>query len=318
MPEADDSKTGLASPVSERVARGSASYGAARAIDIRHARSTACAHIDALERSCERVVQPVLGQHMVWRRVGSGPVLVLLHGGHGSWLHWVRVIPLLASRFCLWMPDMPGYGESTLTPDGGIDTLVVQLRQSLDALLGARTPVILAGFSFGGLVAAQLAAGRARVQRLALLGPAGHGGARRQRVAPLPWRGLDPDRDPVAWADRMQHNLLAQMLNSEAAVDSLAMEIHWRSCLSTRFHSKPFSRSAGLDAALRACPGDVLELWGEHDVTATPSERAGDACRHRHIIKKSGHWLMHEAPGPTAIWIACGGDFCGDTPVHAC
>lgn len=296
---------------------------AALALGIRQARARACAHIDALERSCERVVQPVLGQHMVWRRVGTGPVLVLLHGGHGCWLHWARVIPLLAPRFCVWIPDMPGYGASTLTPDGGLDGLVDLLRRSLDALLGAQTPIMLAGFSFGGLVAAHLAATRARIRRLVLLGPAGHGGQRRQRVSPLPWRGLDPERDPVAWADRMQHNLLAQMLHGKAAVDGLAMEIQWRSCLDTRFHSKPFSRSAGLDAALRAGPDDVLELWGEHDVTATPGERAGEARQggagqQRHIIHGSGHWLMQEAPGPTAGWIACGADGSRDTPARAC
>jgi 2-hydroxy-6-oxonona-2,4-dienedioate hydrolase len=268
-------------------------------------RAAACAQIAALESLCERIEQPILDRHLVWHKVGKGPSLVLLHGGHGSWLHWARVIPELSSRFCLYVPDMPGFGASTLTPSGGLDELVTQLRLGLDALLGAQTPVLLGGFSFGGLVAAQLAAQREQVQRLVLIGPAGHGGPRRQSASPKPWRDLDPDADPVGWAQRMRHNLLAQMLHNEAAVDGLAMEIQWRSCLQTRFRSKPFSRSSALAPALQAYPGATLELWAEHDVTATPhamEERTapGGAARTRQIVGGSGHWLMHERPEQTA------------------
>ena len=268
-------------------------------------RATACAEIAALESVCERIAQPVLGHHVVWRRVGSGPPLVLLHGGHGSWLHWARVIPELSSSFSLWMPDMPGYGETTLTPTGGLTELVAQLRQCLDALLGAHTPILLGGFSFGGLVSAQLAAQREHVQRLVLIGPAGHGGPRRQTVSPMPWRHLDPDHDPVQWANRMRHNLLAQMLHSEAAVDALAMEIQWRGCLNTRFRSKPFSRSAALAPALGRYPGEVLTLWAEHDVTAVPHDMTDGvapdgAPRRQRVVGGAGHWLMHESPSTTA------------------
>ena len=268
-------------------------------------RAAAFAQIAALESACERISQPILGHHMVWRRLGSGPDLVLLHGGHGSWLHWARVIPELSSRFSLWMPDLPGYGETTLTPTGGLAELVAQLRQSLDALLGDHTPILLAGFSFGGLVSAQLAAQRGHVERLVLIGPAGHGGPRRQTVSPLPWRDLDPDADPVGWANRMRHNLLAQMLHNEAAVDRLAMEIQWRSCLNTRFRSKPFSRSAALALALGRYPGEALTIWGEHDVTSSPQDMVDDrapdgAARQRLIVGGVGHWLMHECPATTA------------------
>lgn len=269
-------------------------------------RAAAGAQIAALESACERIVQPMLGQHLVWRRVGSGPPLVLLHGGHGSWLHWARLIPGLSPSFSLWMPDMPGYGETTLTPSGGLTELVDQLRQSLDALLGAHTPILLGGFSFGGLVSAQLAAQRGQVERLVLIGPAGHGGPRRQTVSPLPWRDLDPVADPVGWANRMRHNLLAQMLHAEAAVDALALEIQWRGCLNTRFRSKPFSRSAALAPALSRYPGEVLTIWGEHDVTAVPRDMADGVrpqgvSRRQRVVGGAGHWLMHESPAATAL-----------------
>jgi pimeloyl-ACP methyl ester carboxylesterase len=44
---------------------------------------------------------------------GAGRPLVLVHGGHGSWLHWVRNIEALSAKRTLWIPDLPGYGDSS-------------------------------------------------------------------------------------------------------------------------------------------------------------------------------------------------------------
>ena len=104
----------------------------------------------------------------------------------------------------------------------------------------------------------------------------------------------------------MRHNLLAQMLHSENAVDALALEIQWRGCLNTRFRSKPFSRSAALAPALDRCPGEVLTTWGEHDVTAVPRDKADGvaslcALRRQRVVGGAGHWLMHERPAATAL-----------------
>ncbi|MCZ7171544.1 hypothetical protein NK326_24450, partial [Salmonella enterica] len=63
-----------------------------------------------------------------------------------------------------------------------LDRLVGTVIATLDRLVGVDATVSLAGFSFGGLVAAQVAARRRGTARLALLGPAGHGGTRRQRM----------------------------------------------------------------------------------------------------------------------------------------
>ena len=95
----------------------------------------------------------VAGTEVCWRRFGTGPVLVLLHGGHGSWLHWVRNIEVLAGRFTVWVPDMPGYGDSgAVPPPGDLAAVLRAMVASLDALIGSATPIRLAGFAFGGLV----------------------------------------------------------------------------------------------------------------------------------------------------------------------
>jgi 2-hydroxy-6-oxonona-2,4-dienedioate hydrolase len=273
------------------------------------------ASLTALEAHCERVEQHLTTGSLVWRRMGNGPPLLLLHGGHGNWLHWARTLPELSQYFTLWLPDMPGYGESTVTPQDGIDSLVDMLHQGLDQLIGAGSEVLLAGFSFGGLVAASLAARRAGISRLVLVGPAGHGGPRRPRQPLLPWKDLDPVLNAAEWRERMQHNLLAHMLCDEASVSELAVEIHTRGAMQTRFHSKRFSRSPLLAAALDRADIPVLVICGEHDVTLDPAPLQHTLCEghaHRtfHTLPGVGHWAMFEDPATVTArmvpWLKAG------------
>ncbi|TAK66484.1 MAG: alpha/beta fold hydrolase, partial [Betaproteobacteria bacterium] len=61
---------------------------------------------------------------MVWRRWGQGRPVVLLHGGAGSWLHWIKNIDALARSRAVWAPDIPGFGDSDLPADNlDADTL---------------------------------------------------------------------------------------------------------------------------------------------------------------------------------------------------
>jgi pimeloyl-ACP methyl ester carboxylesterase len=240
------------------------------------------------------------GGHVAWRRFGDGgPPLVLLHGGHGSWLHWVRNVEALAGRFTVWVPDLPGYGDSDAPVAPTLDALVAATVSTLDTVVGEGTPVALAGFSFGGLVAAHVAARRGRVARLALLGPAGHGGVRRPRAAQQSWRETAEAADAAALAEVMRHNLLAHMLHDAAAVDALALRVHTDACLRTRFHSKRISRAGGLADALDRHRGPLLLAWGEHDVTAEPHEALrglveGRPERRGCVVPGAGHWVQYE------------------------
>jgi pimeloyl-ACP methyl ester carboxylesterase len=149
--------------------------------------------------------------HVAWRHLGDGPPLVLMHGGHGAWLHWARNIDALARHFGVWVVDLPGYGDSSVPSAPTLESLLDATQPTLDALLGARTPIALAGFSFGGLVAAQLAARRGAVRALGLLGPAGHGGPRRPQGELRSWREAWAQRDDTALREVMRHNLQLHM-----------------------------------------------------------------------------------------------------------
>ena len=240
-----------------------------------------------LTRRVQRHDLPFDGGHVIWRCLGEGPPLVLLHGGHGSWAHWVRNVDALSRRFKVCVPDLPGYGDSSAPASPTLAALLEATRETLDTLVGAATPIALTGFSFGGLVAARLAVQRGSVSALALLGPAGHGGPRRPRGDLRSWREAQASNDPAGLRRIMRHNLQLHMLASPA--DDQALAIHTQACLRTRFHSKSISRAGGLADSLRVLTCPVLLAWGEHDVTATPGA-AGPRCWLRRVaVHRSGY-----------------------------
>ncbi|HWS16887.1 MAG TPA: alpha/beta fold hydrolase, partial [Candidatus Elarobacter sp.] len=48
---------------------------------------------------------------------GKGPAVVLIHGYAETSLMWKPIIPLLAERFTVIAPDLPGIGDSSIPAD---------------------------------------------------------------------------------------------------------------------------------------------------------------------------------------------------------
>jgi pimeloyl-ACP methyl ester carboxylesterase len=246
------------------------------------------------------------GVRVRWRRFGPAdggahPPLVLLHGGHGSWMHWLRNAEALSAERALWLPDMPGFNDSGTPPPPAPDEhplapSLAALAGSLDALIGAGTPIDLGGFSFGGVVASQFALHRRAVRRMLLVGSGGHGTMRRMAVEMINWR-LAQDREAERAA--LLHNLGALMLHDMSRADPLAFEIHDIACHGTRFRSKEVSRRGGLQVALAEIPGPKLFLWGEFDVTADSRALvarlvAEGPQREGAVVDGAWHWVQYE------------------------
>lgn len=253
-----------------------------------------------LENQGNQHVTSHSGTRVRWRRWGAGPDIVLIHGGHGSWMHWSRNVQALASNFTVWVPDMPGFGDSDALEGPAHDPnrferLADALGNGLRQLpLSCDTPGI-AGFSFGGIVAARLASTEGNIHRLALLGTAGHGGTRRQIADLLNWRQVQGD---ARWQAHAQ-NLNLLMLHDPMSMDAEALYLHALASGSTRFRSKAISRSAPLPQILSHYHGDLLLIWGEHDVTAVPAEIGQALLKGRHrcelrIVPNAGHWVQYE------------------------
>ena len=88
-------------------------------------------------------------QRIAYRAAGSGPPLLLLHGGLVDGRVWQREVDVLSDDFQVVAWDAPGCGGSSdPRPDAGIDDYADSVAMLVDALeLG---PVHLLGHSFGG------------------------------------------------------------------------------------------------------------------------------------------------------------------------
>lgn len=260
----------------------------------------------AMLRTASRLETPCGDGAMVWhswgqatRRPGLAP-LVLLHGGSGSWMHWLRNIPALAAsgRWVL-VPDLPGFGDSAAPLRGtDADVLPEPVEQGL-ALLAGDAACDLVGFSFGGMVAGFLAERfPARAARVVLVGAPGLGVAPEKAIRLRAWRHITgaAQRDEIH-----RHNLAALMLYREDAIDELALRLHIANVLRDRMKGRSLARTDALAQSLARLRCPVWAIYGEEDALyrgkldalAAALARAAD-FRGLALVEGAGHWLQFE------------------------
>lgn len=267
--------------------------------------------VQRLQAAAQQVMTPMASGQMHWHLWDAAPhvvnaaPLVLLHGGSGSWTHWLHNIEALrAAGYRLYLPDLPGFGASDVPPGGAQDAqaMLAPLQQALAQLLGAQA-FDLVGFSFGGLLAGLLAAAQPQqVRRLVLVGAPGMGVASGQRIALRGWRHRS-SREEQLHIHRA--NLAALMLHDPARIDdaTLALQIH--NVERDRLPRRRLAAGDSLAQALRAVPCPVAAICGAHDALF-----AGDAlqrldralhasaadCRGLEVLAAAGHWVQYEQP----------------------
>jgi len=188
---------------------------------------------------------------MVWHEWGEGPTVVLLHGGYGSWTHWIRNIDALAAEHRVVAADLPGLGDSAMPAEPFTPwSLAGILADGLDEMR-VKPPFHLVGFSFGALLAGPLAVILAgRVATLTLVAASGLG-MRRPPIALKPWRQLD-DADQRAAVHA--ENLARLMFSDRTRIDDLAIDLQAHNTARARIKSpSALSRSAN-SSARSACP----------------------------------------------------------------
>jgi 2-hydroxy-6-oxonona-2,4-dienedioate hydrolase len=259
--------------------------------------------VDALQGRAERRTTPCGDGAIVWRRWGpaAGQPVLLLHGGSGSWTHWLRNIePLARAGHAVWVPDLPGFGESAAPPDGqDADVLPGWLEQGLDALIG-NTPLDVVGFSFGALVAGLWA--QAQPARLARLVLVGSPGLSAELLPPLDLQRWDLLPAGPASLAAHRHNLRQLMLAHEAAATPLAVALHARNVERDRLRRRRLMLTDALVPILPRLRCPVHGIWGALDVLYRHRlpliqqvlSTASD-FRSLELLPEAGHWVQFEA-----------------------
>ena len=238
---------------------------------------------------------------MVWRIWGEGPPLALLHGGYGSWTHWIRNVEPLAERYRVLAPDLPGLGDSDVPPEPSRPEAIAEIvAAGLGSLLTAGEIADIAGFSFGGLIGGLVAERLGpRVVNLVLVGSGGLGVRRGAPIELVTWREL-----PDEAARRAAHleNLAILMIADRANIDDLAVHLQVRNATRARLRSRLLSRIPALPTTIPRMSARLHGIWGERDITAqgvledirrllqTLQPGAGFT-----IIPRAGHWVQYEA-----------------------
>ena len=256
--------------------------------------------VERVAAEAQRFETPCGDGSMVWRSWGSGPPLVLLHGGYGSWTHWIRNVLPLARQFRVIAPDLPGLGESATPPEphtaAGLAAIVVA---GIDRIVARDAELRLAGFSFGGVIGGSVAAQLGdRLRSFTVVGSNGLGLER----SPTPLRRVQPEADEAEEFATHRFNLNQLMIADATKIDELALWLQKTNHARARMRSRRFSRSGALIEALPHVKARLSGIWGGRDATAYPhvEERARilrgiqPAARFA-TVAGAGHWVQFEA-----------------------
>jgi pimeloyl-ACP methyl ester carboxylesterase len=230
-------------------------------------------------------------------RGGRGQPLLYLHaaGGAGAWLPFHD---LLANQFEVYAPEHPGFagsGEFPWLQDA--HDLAFHYVDVLDALGLDQTIVV--GSSFGGWIAAELAAyAPERVTQLVLIDPIG------LYVDDHPIGDLfsmSPEQKVAAlFADP---SVAAGFFPAEPSIDFIMSMVRDETAFA-RFAWEPFCHDPKLPRLLPRIAAPTLVLWAEHD-QLVPRAHAGRFIQlirgaRLEILPGCGHAAHMEAPERTA------------------
>ena len=259
--------------------------------------------LDRVQQQATRHETPCGEGKMVWhlwdRSNGGNPVVVLFHGGAGSWRHWIRPIPALLPSDRVLGPHLPGLGESDDPPNGNdADAIAAIVADGIDRLIGQDTPYDVVGFSFGGTMAACIGALRGtRVRSVNIIGSSGVG-ALGSAVKLEKVRHLQGQER----RDTHRVNLSRLMIYDPAKIDDLAIAIQDWNTIRSRLRTPAISRSGAIMRAIDRLRSPLNGMWGEFDAPANPKGPERVATLRAHcpdadirLIPGTGHWAAYES-----------------------
>lgn len=262
--------------------------------------SPPAAIVAVIDAQAARIETPCGSGSMVWRRWGAGPALILLHGGYGSWTHWLKNVESLAARYTVLAPDLPGLGDSATPPAPYTAASLAAIVAAGIAQVAPNENVAMAGFSFGSVIGGHVAAQMGeRVSSFLMLGAAGLGLPRQ----PLELTRVAPGMTPAEIAAVQRANLVKLMFGDKRRVDDLAVYLQNENTRRGRLDSRPIAFTDTLVHTLPQVTARLGAIWGEQDATATGAIEQNFAVLRRlrpeiycDTIADAGHWAQWEQP----------------------
>jgi len=260
-------------------------------------------YLSAIEKNCNKVFIKSKDSKVCWRSWGKGKPLILLHGGYGSWAHWIKQAIPFSKNYNVLIPDMPGFGESEdLTLPHTPEKISANIAETLLKLISPEETPIICGFSFGGLIAGHLSYNLIErglnPEKLILVGPGGLG-AKRGKMRNMIARHSKMSEEEIYQAHKT--NLEILMMHDATKVDDWSIHIQKQNTDAHRIKSRPISSTDTLARILEKQDVPLLLLWGEKDASVgvyledrMSILRDINSKVRFHVEYNLGHWIMYE------------------------
>lgn len=257
----------------------------------------------------------VNGRPLFYAESGSGPAVLLLHGGGpgaSGLSNFSRNIDVLAQNYRVIVPDMPGYGRSDKKVDQSdpFGFLADAVRGLLNELHLPNAALV--GNSYGGAAALRLALDTpARVSKLVLMGPGGINVTRGLPTAGLNsllsyYGGDGPSREKIETFIR------TYLVYDGASVPDEVIDVRYQASIDPDvIATPPLRRPSGplalrtlwrmdftRDSRLRGLTTPTLILWGRDDKVNRPSGGLTllNTLPNAELVmtSRTGHWMQWE------------------------
>ena len=260
-------------------------------------------YLSAIEKNCNKVLIKSKDSKVCWRSWGKGKPLILLHGGYGSWAHWIKQAIPFSKNYNVLIPDMPGFGESEdLTLPHTPEKISTNIAETLLKLISPEETPIICGFSFGGLIAGHLSYNLIErglnPEKLILVGPGGLG-AKRGEMRNMIARHSKMSEEEIYQAHKT--NLEILMMHDATKVDDWSVHIQKQNTDAHRIKSRPISSTDTLARILEKQDVPLFLLWGEKDASVgvyledrMSILRDINSKVRFHVEYNLGHWIMYE------------------------
>ncbi|HSS64491.1 MAG TPA: alpha/beta fold hydrolase, partial [Gammaproteobacteria bacterium] len=232
----------------------------------RHGESPAAfeARVHAAAR---RVETPCGDGRMIWHVWGDDerPPLVLLHGGFGSWRHWILNVLPLSEKYRVIAADLPGLGDSDpIGEEYTAENIAATVSAGVDLIAPPPGRFHIAGFSFGGIIGGHVSAIQgSRVHSFTAVA-AGGLGLRNAKFPEL--ESMSAAATPEALTEIHRTNLSRLMFSNPDRIDDLAIHVQTETVRRARVRSGKIPWTGTLTNALKRIDTTLAGIWGENDV----------------------------------------------------